>query len=84
MNVCVCVCTMYVCVSFYAELDKEHTHVHDVNVFDPKPFTRCLWWIPTHAQNRVMEAGSAESGVDSFEPPAAAEMNGRAENCLHS
>ena len=49
-------------------------------------FPTCSCWIQTHiyTQNGVMEAERAESGFDSLASPAAAEMNGRAENCLHS
>lgn len=39
----------------------------------------------THVDaNRVMKVGCAESGGDSLASAAAEEMNGWAENCLHS
>lgn len=50
----------------------------------PLPFIRWSCVVRTNTQNGFEEAGRADSGADSSESPAAAGMNGRAENCLHS
>lgn len=65
------------------------THPHnvrdgDANVSSSSAVYSLFMWDTNICANRVMKAGRAESEVDSLASPAAAKMNGRAENCLHS
>lgn len=65
-------------------LRNTHPHVRVMQTHTKHIPTVHVGHTHTYTQNRVMKAGRAESGVDSLATPAAAEMNGRAENCLHS
>lgn len=74
-------------VSVHLSPDLTHTYalrIREANMKVTPPFIRWSCAVRTNTQNRVEEAGRAESGADGSESAAAAGMNGRAENCLHS